>query len=185
MQVDPFPGVHGSVTRRKRNARTLTTVEVALIRWPEDDERRVRLAQQARPRLLLVGANQGPPVADDVLEDWIRVPAPGSDLRARVEALTRLANQQRASLPLVEDGTLRYGGCVTTLAPIQARLTAALAGRFGAVVSRRDLAEAGWPDGTPQRNGLDVQILRLRKRLAGMGLRIRTVRSRGYVLEPA
>ena len=44
---------------------------------------------------------------------------------------------------------------------------------------------AGWPGGTPGRNALDVHVLRLRRRLEPVRLAIRTVRSRGYLLEPA
>ena len=53
----------------------------------------------------------------------------------------------------------------------------------GMIVSRDALARAGWPDGIPGRNVLDVHIVRLRRRLAPLGLVIRTVRSRGYLLE--
>ena len=58
-------------------------------------------------------------------------------------------------------------------------------GRFGAVVSRSELLAAGWPEGAPGRNALDVHVLRLRRRLVPVRLAIRTVRSRGYLLEPA
>jgi two-component system, OmpR family, response regulator len=64
-------------------------------------------------------------------------------------------------------------------------LTAALLERFGAVVSRDLLARSGWPGGSPGRNALDVHVLRLRRRLAPLRLAIRTVRSRGYLLERA
>jgi DNA-binding response OmpR family regulator len=51
-------------------------------------------------------------------------------------------------------------------------------------VVRRDLlAQAGWPEGAPGRNALDVHVLRLRRRIAPVGLAIKTVRSRGYLLE--
>ena len=60
----------------------------------------------------------------------------------------------------------------------------ALVGRFGAVVSRDQLARAGWPEGAPGRNALDVHVLRLRRRISPLGLAIKTVRSRGYLLEP-
>lgn len=43
---------------------------------------------------------------------------------------------------------------------------------------------AVWPGQAPGRNALDVHILRLRRRLLPLGLAIRTVRSRGYLLEP-
>jgi DNA-binding response OmpR family regulator len=57
--------------------------------------------------------------------------------------------------------------------------------RFGAVVGREALARAGWPEGAPGRNALDVHVLRLRRRLVTVGLSIKTVRSRGYLLEAA
>jgi DNA-binding winged helix-turn-helix (wHTH) protein len=68
---------------------------------------------------------------------------------------------------------------------VEARLTGALVRRFGAVVSRDDLVAAGWPGREPDRNALDVHVLRLRRRLQPVRLAIRTVRSRGYLLEPA
>jgi DNA-binding winged helix-turn-helix (wHTH) protein len=66
---------------------------------------------------------------------------------------------------------------------VEARLTAALIERFGAVVSREQLARSGWPKGAPGRNALDVHVLRLRRRIGPLGLAIKTVRSRGYLLE--
>jgi DNA-binding response OmpR family regulator len=66
---------------------------------------------------------------------------------------------------------------------VEARLMTALLDRFGAVVSREQLARAGWPKGAPGRNALDVHMLRLRRRIDPVGLVIRTVRSRGYLLE--
>ena len=55
--------------------------------------------------------------------------------------------------------------------------------RFGAVVGRELMARRAWPNGAPTRNALDVHILRLRRRIAPLGLEVRTVRSRGYLLQ--
>jgi DNA-binding response OmpR family regulator len=84
---------------------------------------------------------------------------------------------------LDEDGVLRVSDRWVSLPPVEARLAAALLHRYGAVVSREALARAGWPAGSPGRNALDVHVLRLRRRLAPLALAIRTVRSRGYLLE--
>ncbi len=125
-----------------------------------------------------------PPVPVDELEDWIRVPAGEADLQVRVDGLRHRAERKRRPLPdLDDDGVLRLDGLWVSLPPVEARLTAALVDRFGAVVSRDDLARAGWPDGSPGRNALDVHMLRLRRRLSTVALAIRTVRSRGYLLE--
>ena len=66
---------------------------------------------------------------------------------------------------------------------IEALLASLLSDRFGHVVPRTDLANAGWPAGLPSRNSLDVQLGRLRRRLEGSGLVLRTVRSRGCLLD--
>ena len=84
---------------------------------------------------------------------------------------------------LDDDGVLRRGAVWVSLPPVEARLTAALLERLGTVVSREALARAGWPDGAPGRNALDVHVLRLRRRIGPLDLVIRTVRSRGYLLE--
>jgi DNA-binding response OmpR family regulator len=132
----------------------------------------------------LVESEAPAPLCVDFLEDWIRVPADDGDLRARVETLAERAKVHGASEPTVdEDGLLRFGDAWVSLPPVEARLTRALVERFGAVVSRSSLAKSGWPEGSPGRNALDVHVLRLRRRLTPLGLAIRTVRSRGYLLE--
>jgi DNA-binding response OmpR family regulator len=162
-------------------------VDVVLVRWPAEAPRRQRLVDERRPRLLLVEGDVDPPEVLDCLEDWMRVPVDDAELAARMRSLTSRA---RAHLPLDrpdldQDGVLRRGTTWVSLPPVEARIAAALLERVGAVVSREALARAGWPDGAPGRNALDVHVLRLRRRLAPVGLVIRTVRSRGYLLEPA
>lgn len=161
--------------------------DVVLVRWPAERSERDRLAALGRPRLLLVAPDAPAPVVDDPLEDWIRAPATEIDIRARLETLRRRSAAGGGPLSeepsLDEDGVLRWNGRWVSLPPVEARLTRALLDRFGAVVGRDALARAGWPEGAPGRNALDVHVLRLRRRLSEVGLAIRTVRSRGYLLE--
>jgi hypothetical protein len=160
-------------------------MEVALVQWPAEQERREQLRRAGQPRLLLVERG-APPIPVDQLEDWIRLPANDLDLRIRVEALRRRTAAAGACGPLLDDdGVLRVGGRWVSLPPVEARLTAALLERFGAVVSRDALARSAWPGGAPGRNALDVRVVRLRRRLSPLRLAIRTVRSRGYLLERA
>jgi two-component system OmpR family response regulator len=162
------------------------SVDVVLVRWPSDEQALDLARKGAVPRLLLVEGGSPPPVVDDELEDWIRVPADEVDLHARVEALDRRLRARAATAPeLDDDGVLRVGGAWVSLPPVEARLTGALLARLGAVVSRDALGRAGWPDGVPGRNALDVHVLRLRRRIQPLGLAIRTVRARGYLLEAA
>jgi DNA-binding response OmpR family regulator len=159
-------------------------MDVILVRWPVEEPRRVQLRDDGVPRLLLVENGVAPPRTMDDLEDWVRVPADEVDLHARVENLNRKAQSRGETLPeLDEDGVLRAGDGWVPLPPVEARLTSALIDRYRSVVSRDSLSRAGWPYGAPGRNALDVHVLRLRRRIAPLGLAIRTVRSRGYLLE--
>jgi two-component system OmpR family response regulator len=161
-------------------------VDVVIVRWPAEAGRRAQLVARQVPRLLLLEDGDVPPLSGDCLEDWMRVPANELDLRARISALVARAEQHVSMAPSLDgDGVLRFGGMWVPLPPVEARLTTALLDRFGAVVSREMLSRAGWPDGAPGRNALDVHMLRLRRRIQDLGLVIRTVRSRGYLLEEA
>ena len=174
-------------------------MDVTMLRWPEEAGRRNSISQSGVPRLLLVADGEDPPPVADCLEDWIRLPAAESEVRARVDALAargelHLGNdhgngQEQApppTTPEIDDfGVLRLNGAWVALPPLEARLAEALLERLGAVTSRDTLVRAGWPAGAPGRNALDVLVLRLRRRLQPVGLAIRTVRSRGYLMEPA
>ena len=160
--------------------------EVVLLRWPSERERRDLLTGSGTARLLLVEDGVAPPEPEDCLEDWIRVPAADADVRMRVRGLLQRSRAHTTSVPVLDrDGVLRFGSAWVSLPPVECRLTAAFLERFGAVVSREALARAGWPEGAPGRNALDVHVLRLRRRLVPVSLAIRTVRSRGYLLEAA
>jgi DNA-binding winged helix-turn-helix (wHTH) protein len=84
---------------------------------------------------------------------------------------------------LDNDGLLRFNGSWVSIPPVETRLLEALLERYAAVVSRDALGKAGWPERAPGRNALDVHVLRLRRRIAPLGLAITTVRARGYLLE--
>ena len=159
-------------------------VDVALLRWPMEEDRRQALAARGASRLLLVDADTHAPEAADCLEDWIRLPASQDDIDARCRAIATRSMVHNSETPALDpDGVLRIGAGWVSLPPLEARLMSALLDRFGAVVSRDNLSRTGWPTGAPGRNALDVHMLRLRRRIGPLGLAIRTVRSRGYLLE--
>ena len=156
-------------------------MDVVLLRWPEESVRRTELELVARPRLLLVEPNEPPPDCTDPLEDWIRMPADDRDVRARVRALVERAGVERPQLD--DDGLLWFRGRWVSLSPVERALVDALLERFGAVTGRDALRKRAWPEGLPTRNALDVHMVRLRRRIAELSLEIRTVRSRGYLLQ--
>lgn len=158
-------------------------MEVIQVRWPEERSRRDRLRRQGLPRLLLLDQGTVPPNGTDCLEDWIRVPADELDVKARAQSLLTRCRCHQPPAPSLADGVLRVGTQWVSLSPLESRLASLLIERLGTVVSRDALVRAGWPDGTNARNTLDVHAVRLRRRLAEVGLVIRTVRARGYLLE--
>ena len=165
---------------------SMTGADVAMVRWPGEEDRLDRLRSERRPRLLLVESGAAPPLPSDDLEDWIRVPAQEVDMMARLAGLERRFRENGAVRPEVdEDGVLRMGRNWVSLPPVDYRLAA---------VPGRALRRGGQPRrpgpgrlarAEPGRNALDVHVLRLRRRLEPLGLAIRTVRSRGYALEQA
>jgi two-component system, OmpR family, response regulator len=160
-------------------------MDVVLVRWPEEDARLQQLRANGAPRLLLLNGESAPPDLTDCLEDWIRLPADDRDVRARVAALSSRATTDQPAPQVDGDGLLRNRGSWVALSPVESSLAATLVDRFGAVVGRDTLSRRAWPSGAPTRNALDVHMLRLRRRIASLGLEIRTVRSRGYLMQPA
>jgi hypothetical protein len=162
--------------------------EITLVRWPEQEATRAALRAERRPRMLLLNPNTPAPEPGDELEDWVRIPVAEADLRARVRWLAhrvasgQVVHRSEARPVLDDDGLFRVGDEWVALPPVEHRLARALLDRLGTVVTRDALAQAGWPDGAPGRNALDVHVLRLRRRLAPLHMTIHTVRSRGYLL---
>ena len=155
-------------------------MDVALIQWPSDESLRVELAEEGHPRLLLVDADAPAPICPDPLEDWVRLPVSRD---ARVKALESMVVGVEPVIPKLNGhGTLEYRDGRTQLSTLQVRLIEPLIERFGAVVSREALVANVWPGIESSSNNLDVNIGRLRRQLVSVGLKIRTVRSRGYLL---
>jgi len=170
-------------THAKHCVHIVPVMDVVLVRWPEEAARLTVLRADGTPRLLLVGPQEPPPESADCLEDWIRLPADDRDVRARVASLALRASQETMLPELDDDGLLRFRGEWVSLSPVERGLAHALVERFGAVVTRDALGRRAWPNGAPTRNALDVHVLRLRRRIAPLGLEVRTVRSRGYLLQ--
>ncbi len=158
---------------------------VELVRWPAERDRLQTLRERGIARLLLVDDDTIPPPVTDCLEDWVRVPTFERDILARTSTLTARSSRHggQAEPELDDAGILRFRDEWVSLGPVDAALAGALLERYGELVSREELTRRAWPGAASARNNLDVQIMRLRRRMAPLGLRIRTVRSHGYVLE--
>src|SRR4051794_30600396 len=92
-------------------------VEVALLRWPADADRRTLLAETMRPRLLLVAEGERPPAGVDELEDWVRLPADEREVAARLQALSTRAASSLRTVTVVDGSFLRRGDIEVELSP--------------------------------------------------------------------
>ncbi|HLI55706.1 MAG TPA: helix-turn-helix domain-containing protein [Actinomycetota bacterium] len=166
--------------------------DVVILRWPEEESSLQRLRDLGRPRLLIVGPETAAPPVAECDEDWIRLPADDADVRVRITALAARAARHALPPRAKGDGRLTYRGRWVGLTGAEERLAELLCRHFGEVVDHEAIAAAARPAGAPGQpdrpaspNGLRVNISRLRKRIAPLGLVVRRIHNRGYVLEAA
>ena len=82
-----------------RPAPTEERITVARVRWPDEAERRLRLARAGVPRLLFVAPDHPVPEPLDLLEDWVRVPVEAEEVELRSANLAhRVAGRERPDL---------------------------------------------------------------------------------------
>ena len=164
-------------------ASALDRLGVELVHWPRDDALRRRLARAGIARLLLVEHEADAPVEVGLDEDWVRLPADERELWTRAERLSRLSTALEREVPLLHGRVLTHGAGTAVLSRSEATVADLLLGAIGNVVTRAELESALWPDGAPASGrALDAVVERLRRRVAGLHLCIRSVRSRGFVI---
>ena len=130
----------------------------------------------------MVESGSGAPICDDIYEDWVRAPVASHDLKARADALAY--RYSRFHVPhLDENDVLRFAARSVVVSPMQAELLKLLLARFGEVVPREALRFRLGGKQTVSRNALDLHVMRLRQRVAPIGLTICTAWGRGYVLD--
>ena len=166
-----LPGLDGlEVLRRLRQRGAQTPVLILSARDANDE----------RVRGLNLGA-----------DDYLVKPATLDELEARVRALLRRAGAFRSELTTVGrlafDSTLRtatVGGQPVDLSNREVSVLEALLRHRGQVVSKERLMRLvyGMHDEIGS-NTIEVYVHRLRKKLIGSGLTLRTSHGRGYALE--
>jgi len=158
-------------------------MNVVVLNWPAEQGRLGPLQAMGIPRLLLVARDEPPPVCADPLADWVFASALDDEVEARVAALAARARARTGARPVVDEaGVLRSDGETLALSPREAQLTRCFLDHVDQVVSRDDLSRAVWPVHGVQPKTLDMHIVKLRRRVASMGLEIETVRTRGWVM---
>jgi DNA-binding winged helix-turn-helix (wHTH) protein len=158
--------------------------DVKVIRWPKEKEKRALYRDLGVFRLLVVDPASPAPICTDSREDWIRAPIVRGDFNARLAGLRVKANNFRPHID--ENQVLHFENRAVPLSPAEAELLNLLVRDFGSLVHRGALEEStSTTDGTRSRNTLDLRIMRIRRRIAPLGLVLRTDRGRGYALEQA
>jgi two-component system response regulator MprA len=124
-------------------------------------------------------------------DDYVTKPFHFDELVARLRALLRRAGADAAATvgplrldPLVHAAVANDSQ--VSLTPTEFRVLAALAAQPGAVIRRRELVRAGWPDGAiVHDNTLDQYVARLRRKLRELSedMTIATVHGVGYRLD--
>jgi DNA-binding response OmpR family regulator len=101
------------------------------------------------------------------------------------DLLDRAFEQRDASIPVLvdDDDILRRGDAWVALSPIEARLARAFLEDCGRLLGRKALGNAGWPEGVPNARSVDSRIKSLRRRVLPLGLRIYSIRGRGYLAD--
>jgi DNA-binding response OmpR family regulator len=177
--------------------------DVAVIDWRMPGAEGVDVVGWARkhdrPTALLMLTARDTPAdrirgLDSGADDYLVKPFDFGELLARVRALQR--RPRGVDAPVLRVGRLtldpvahvvEVGGRELALTSTEYRILEVLMRRASAVVDRKAIAEHAWADETEPlgSNAIDVQMSRLRGKLAGAGVRIVTVRGAGYRLEAA
>jgi DNA-binding response OmpR family regulator len=131
---------------------------------------------------------------DTGADDYLVKPFDFGELLARVRALQR--RPRGVDAPVLASGALSLDplrhlvtvqGRELNVTATEYRILELLLRRAPAVVDRKQIAEHAWQDETEPlgSNAIDVQVSRLRAKLAGAETRIVTARGAGYRIEPS
>jgi two-component system, OmpR family, response regulator len=157
--------------------------------------RRLRRRNPGLPVLILSGREKPEEKVTGLdlgADDYLVKPFSLNELQARVRALLR-RGQQGGAAPMVLYGGLGFdtvgrtaslNGRALMLSMHETSVLEVLLHRFGRVVSKEQLVEQLYSyDKEASQNAIEVYVHRLRKKIAGSGVTVRTLYGQGYLLD--
>ncbi|HEV7801890.1 MAG TPA: response regulator transcription factor [Burkholderiales bacterium] len=158
--------------------------------------RRLRRRNAAIPVLILSAREKPDEKAmglDLGADDYLAKPFSVTELQARVRALLRRG--QGGAAPIVSFAkltfdtvgrTASFDGCTLRLSSHETGVLEVLLHRFGRVVSKEQLVEQLYNyDKDVGHNTIEVYVHRVRKKITGTGVTVRTLYGRGYMIDYA
>ncbi len=162
--------------------RTLS-IDVRLVRWPEETTFRDKLAALGLPRILVLDEQVAPPTAWDEIEDWVRVPVSKRELELRAVTVARRADAIERPW-LDEDGLLWFRDRWIVVPRGQGPVIEELARNFGRVVRDEEISEVfATSENSTHAEAVKTSMRRVTNLLRPLGLVLKRVRGSGYLLE--
>jgi len=156
--------------------------------------RRLRRRNPSVPVLILSGREKPEEKVmglDLGADDYLVKPFSLNELQARVRALLRRG--KGSGVPVISYGGLVYdtvgraasaNGTILQLSSHEIGVLEILLHRFGRVVSKEQLVEQLYSyDKEVSNNAIEVYVHRLRRKIGGTGVTVRTIYGRGYLLD--
>jgi DNA-binding response OmpR family regulator len=117
--------------------------------------------------------------------EWVQRPANAEEMHRLVERLDVHDAVDRPTPRVDGNGILRFRGRFVPLSPLEERIARVLIDAPGSVVSRSRLVSDRSEMNALGLSSLRTRMTRLRRRIEPLGLTVRSVRGRGYVVEPS
>ena len=159
------------------------SIDVRLVRWPEEASFRQELAEVGVPRILILDERTAPPTPWDELEDWVRVPVSGPELELRATTVARRADIRERPW-LDADGLLWFRDRWVVVPRGQGPVLEALVASFGQVV-RDDEIQSVFEisANSTHAEAVKTSMRRISDLLVPLGLLLKRIRGSGYLLE--